>query len=368
MNEPRGSRGILHLLLSITETSAPYNEHCLPLAGNQNITICTYFRSDITPPKEIKFFEGDDSLKGFFRVLKAALDEKEYDIIHAHTPHVGVLFLVFTMFRRQSTMSATVCTVHNSYLNFKKRNKLLLIPIFALFKRVVCCSQASLESFPIFYRLLAGYRLCVVQNSTDMDRITQIIGNNQKYVQNSNFTITTVGRLIEIKNPLSVLKAFQQSADQASRLVFIGEGYLRDELLTELETFGLGNQVDLTGLIPRDKVYEKLIGTDLFISASFGEGLPVAVLEAMACGCPVILSDIPPHREIADGADFIPLIHPEDVSGFAGEIKRFRHMSSSERAEFGEKCRKLVEDRFSLTAMHKRYEEVYAQVLGMHNA
>lgn len=364
MNKPSESLSILHLLLSITETSAPYNGHCLPLADRHDITICTYFRSDITPPKEIKFFEGDNSLIGFSRVLKAALDEKEYDIIHAHSPHVGVLFLVSTMFRRGQLMPPTVYTVRSSYSNYKKlRNRLMLIPVFALFQRVVCCSQASFQNFPAFFKWLAGDRLCAVQNGVDIDRIDRVIGNNQKHIRNGNFTIATTGRLVEIKNFPSVLRAFQLCADQASRLAFIGEGPERDLIVTKIRESGLGKWIELTGLIPREKVYENLTNADLFISASRGEGLPVAVLEAMACRCPVLLSDIPPHREIADGADYIPLVQPDDVAGFAREIRRFRQMSASERAEIGEKCRNLVEERLSLTVMHKGYEKVYAQIM-----
>ena len=93
-----------------------------------------------------------------------------------------------------------------------------------------------------------------------------------------------------------------------------------------------------------------------------GEGLPVAVLEAMACGSPVILSDIPPHREIAEGVDFIPIVMTNDISGFASEITKFYEMSPSERAEIGKKCRALVENKFSLDAMHAGYDEVYASV------
>jgi glycosyltransferase involved in cell wall biosynthesis len=149
-------------------------------------------------------------------------------------------------------------------------------------------------------------------------------------------------------------------------MLIIGDGPMRDALMTRIRANGLGEQVVLTGLITRDEVYEYLLKTDLFISTSYGEGLPVIILEAMACGCPVLLSDIPPHREIAEGTDFIPLIHPNDVPGFAREIKRFRQMPASERADIGQRCRKLVEERFSLTAMHKGYEEVYAQVLSQH--
>ena len=96
------------------------------------------------------------------------------------------------------------------------------------------------------------------------------------------------------------------------------------------------------------------------------EGLPVAVLEALACRTPMVLSDIPPHREIAHGVDFIPLLPPDDIVGFAREITRYRHMSASERADIGDKCRKLVEDRFSLASMHATYGKIYAQVLNGH--
>ena len=87
-------------------------------------------------------------------------------------------------------------------------------------------------------------------------------------------------------------------------------------------------------------------------------------MEAMACGRPVVLSDIPPHREIVEGIDFIPLIKPDDVAGFAQEIKKFREMSVSERTEIGQKCRKLIEERFSLPIMHAGYKEVYAKITG----
>jgi glycosyltransferase involved in cell wall biosynthesis len=76
----------------------------------------------------------------------------------------------------------------------------------------------------------------------------------------------------------------------------------------------------------------------------------------------VVLSDIPPHREIAEGVDFVPLVKPADASGFAREIKRFREMTAEQRAETGEKCRRLIEERFGLSSMHAGYAKVYAQI------
>lgn len=369
MTKPISAIRVLHILIAITETSSAYNEHCLSLVGKRDITICTYFRSDITPPKEIKLFEGDDTLLGFFRVLKAALDENEFDIVHAHSPHVGFLFLIANVIYGKFIRS-TVFTVHSSYrkLNYKFRNRLMLIPNFAFFQRVVCCSKASFKSFPWFFKRIAGDRICTVQNGINIERVDEFIGKTPKYPRNRNITIVTVGRLIEIKNPLSVLNAFQLVANKDYRLIFIGDGPMRDSLMTIIRETGLGKQVELSGLIPREKVYEKLVNADIFISASRGEGLPVAVLEAMVCRCPVILSDIPPHREITDGVDFISLVHPDDVIGFAREIKKLGKQSPEERSEIGGKGRTLVEERFSLNTMHQRYQEVYTQALDKHRA
>jgi glycosyltransferase involved in cell wall biosynthesis len=363
-NQPGKRLSVLQILLSITETSGAYNQHCVAVSGERDITICTYFRSSIIPPHGIALFNGDDTLAGFFRALKAAIAVKEYDIIHAHSPHVGFLFVFADLFLAGRFKPTTVYNVQNSYQNYKLRNKLLMIPVFAYFQRVVCCSDACFESFPGFYKWLGGGRLCVVPNGLDIERVDNIMKDYPRVLRSDSFTVASVGRLIDIKNPLSIVHAFRNSDDHTSRLVFIGEGHLRDALAAEVEAHGLEERVELTGLVPRDQVFERLSKADVVVSASRGEGLPVAIIEAMACGCPVILSDIEPHREIAAGADFIPLIQPDDVDGFAREIRRFRQMPAAERAGIGKKCRKIAEERFSLSTMHRRYEAIYAQVCG----
>lgn len=363
---PQSNRrlSILHIILVLKPTNGQYNEHCLPLMDKRDITICTFFKSDITPPSAITLFDGDNTIMGFFRAARAALMKREYDIIHVHTPHAGVLLLValfmFGMYKK--LIPSTVHTVQNSYENFKFRNKLLFIPSFVFFRRMVFCSHASYDSFPGFYKWLAADRMHVVQNGVDLNRIDHIT-KAKPAVHNEHFTIATVG-LIKIKNPTTVLDATYQYNNQDTKLTFLGEGSLRPVLMQTVERLGLQQKVQLTGMVARDKVFEYFTRADLFVSASWGEGLPVAVMEAMACGRPVVLSDIPPHREIAEGVDFIPLLKPDDVTGFAQEIKKFREMSASERAVIGQKCRKLIEDRFSLPIMHAGYQEIYTQITG----
>lgn len=367
MNEGKTNQKlrILHIILALTPTNGQYNEHCLPLMHERDITICTYFKSEIIPPEQIALFDGGSTIPSFFRALRAALKAKEYDIIHVHTPHAGILLLI-TLFLSgwyRKLKPSTVHTVQNSYQNFKLRNKLLFIPSFAMFQRMVFCSDASYKSFPGYMKWLASNRMHVVQNAVDLDRIDRQLRGVQT-IHNNHFGIVTVG-LIEMKNPFTVLTAFRQEYNETSELIYLGEGYLRSSLTQEIKNSGLERAVKLTGMISRDRVFEHFVAADLFISASWGEGLPVAVLEAMACSRPVLLSNIPPHQEIADGVDFIPLIKPDDVEGFAREIKRFREMSVSERAAIGQKCRDLVENRFSLPIMHSDYAKVYAEIMNL---
>ena len=356
---------ILHIILAIKPPNGQYNEHCLPLMYERDITICTYFKSvwGITPPAEITLFDGDNTLRGFLHALRTALKQKEYDVIHVHTPHAALLLplglLLFGLYRKLKL--STVHTIQNSFQNFKWHHKLMFIPGLVLNQKLVFCSHASYESFPGLYKWLAGDRVHIVQNAVDLDRIDRIT-NAIRITHDDHFNIVTVG-LIKIKNSLTVLEAsFKQNHDK-TRLVILGEGGMRTVITQRIEQLGLQQQAQLTGMVPRDKVFEYFTRADLFVSASWGEGLPVAVMEAMACGRPVVLSDILPHREIAEGVDFIPLVKPDDVAGFAREIKKFREMPEAQRILIGQKCRRLIEEKFSLPAMHAGYKQVYAQIM-----
>ncbi len=363
---PRQDDGlaILHLDNAINQTTPVYNEHCLPLIGERQLAICTYFGAKIATVKEIATFNGDGTVTGFFRALKAALAYRDYDIIHAQSPQVALLFSFRRMTGLRKGTASTVCTIHNCYQSFRPRNKFLLLFSFALFERVVCCGKASFNSFPKLYRWLAGDRLTYVQNGLDLARVDHAPERPQADPKPSDFTIVSACRFVKIKNLPATIAAFKLGHNSTSRLILVGDGPMSEQLTKQIEADGLAEHVTMTGLLPRNQVYEHFQRSDLFVSSSRGEGLPVAVLEAMACRCPVLLSDIAPHREIAEGVDFIPLVPADDAAGFAREIARFRDMPASRRAAIGEQCRKLVEERFSLSRMHAGYESVYRELRG----
>jgi glycosyltransferase involved in cell wall biosynthesis len=356
---------ILHLIIVLGESNGQYNEHCLPLMHVRDLSVCTYFKPKLACPAEIKVFPGDDTLRGFFRALGAALEGKDYDIIHAHAPETGAFLMLALALRpgRRRFWRSLVYTVQDSSYDYDVRDKVLMLLTLASFRRVVFCGHAAYGSYPALWKRLAGSRSRVVQNAADLDRVESALGAAKRSRDDSTFNVVSVGRLEKVKDPFSLLAAFRVIGDDGSRLTYIGGGSLETQLAGEIRASRLQDRVQLTGLIPRDEVFVRCADADLFVSTSHGEGLPVAVLEVMATGCPVVLSDIPPHRELAEGADFIPFVRPGDSDAFAREIDSFRNMSPEERAVIGLKGRDHVRTRFGLPTMHAGLENVYREIL-----
>lgn len=353
-----GRLRVLHLIMSLRSTNGQYIEHCLPRMHEWDIAICSFFKASLKPPPEIALFEGDGTIRGFWRVLRRALDSGHYDVVHAHSPQTGTALVVVKLMRRTSGARA-VCTVQNSFNSYSFRNGLLLIPVFALAPRVVLCSTAALESMPGLLRRLGGRRVMVIRNGVDIDRVRRVLAKTRDDTVERPFTVVSVGRLIARKNPLMLMRAFERSQDPAARLVYVGDGEDRARLIDEANQLRMSARVMITGLVDRDDVYRHVAQADVCVSVSRAEGLPVAVLESMACGRPVILSDIPPHREIVGDVGFIPLVDVDDLDGLAHELRCFREMRSEERSDIGARCKALAENRFSLAAMQESYEAIY---------
>ena len=100
--------------------------------------------------------------------------------------------------------------------------------------------------------------------------------------------IGNVGRLEEQKNQLFLIKALKK-LDSKYKLIIIGEGKLRENLVREIKADALSDRVILTGA--RKDVEDLLQAMDIFAMPSLHEGLPIAGIEAQASGLPVIISD-----------------------------------------------------------------------------
>lgn len=140
------------------------------------------------------------------------------------------------------------------------------------------------------------------------------------------FTVATVARLNPMKGHVFALQALAQLRDQGIRIDYLiaGEGPDRAAIEAEIDRLALRGQVRMLGSLDEDRVLDLLQGIDALLLTSFGQGeaAPVTVMEAMACGLPVICSRIGGTPDmINDGVDGY-LVDQRDVAAIADRLLR----------------------------------------------
>ena len=139
--------------------------------------------------------------------------------------------------------------------------------------------------------------------------------------------LVTVGRLSHGKNAISCIEALPAIRDAVpgSTLKVVGEGPVREELKRAVSDLGLDEAVELTGNLSHEGVLEALCGSHMFLFPTrVAEGFPKAVLEAMACGLPVVASSVSVLPHLLDEGRGVLLggTDPSDIAGAVVDLAR----------------------------------------------
>jgi glycosyltransferase involved in cell wall biosynthesis len=121
--------------------------------------------------------------------------------------------------------------------------------------------------------------------------------------------IVSLGHLSAQKNPIGLVKALakmQQKGFENWKLVWIGDGPLKQQTQQLVDELGLSSKVELLGFVPWDDVFAVLSTADLFVLNSVSEGLSRAILEAMACALPVVSTTVGGWAEILPKECVVP--------------------------------------------------------------
>jgi glycosyltransferase involved in cell wall biosynthesis len=168
------------------------------------------------------------------------------------------------------------------------------------------------------------------------------------------------GRLEAQKNVAVLLPALGMVLDrhQDVHALCCGEGPLRPSIERWVADHPSGGRLHVGGYEPR--LWSVMKRAAVFVSPSHFEGSPNVVLEAMAAGTPLVVSDIPEHRELVDEtcARLIDPRSPEQLAGAIEDVLR-DPISAAGRAEMATRRASL----YGLPAIARRYSEVYHEVL-----
>lgn len=134
--------------------------------------------------------------------------------------------------------------------------------------------------------------------------------------------ILSAGRLAPQKGFSALIRAVAKLQEHIpARLVILGEGEQRQELTVLIEELGLADSVSLPGFTQNPYAYMKR--ADVFALSSRWEGFPNVLVEAMACGCPVVSTDCPGgSREILQDGHYGMLVNIDDPDAMANALRR----------------------------------------------
>jgi glycosyltransferase involved in cell wall biosynthesis len=207
-------------------------------------------------------------------------------------------------------------------------------------------------------------KLVTIYNGIDINQFNQ--GSTIHYreelgIDKNAFVIGTIGRLEPIKNQEALITSFSRiKKDVPNSILFIvGDGSMRNSLEKTAANLGLTSSIKFLGL--RRDIPMLLKAMDVFVLSSYSEGLSLALLEAMASGIPVIASEVGGNPNIVTNGNtgiLFDLNKPDELTNSLKQLSR----DPSLRKSISANALALVNSKYSLEKMIKRYENIYREI------
>ncbi|BBC72704.1 glycosyl transferase [Altererythrobacter sp. B11] len=241
------------------------------------------------------------------RVLRAVLQTEQPDLIHAHTVRA------LLMLRFAGAGVPIVATHHNSRLSFPPILFRLLAPLVSAYVAISDDCQQLLAS-------AGAGRIVKIVNATGPG----FLADGPRQTSRRPATILAVGALTDQKNYPMMIEAAALARLHCSGDLFslhiAGGGAARAALQARIDRLHANRFVKLLGAC--DDIDRRLQSADLFVNTSHYEGLPIAMLEALQSGLPVLATDVAGTRELICHGENGMLVAPGDARLFAETLCR----------------------------------------------
>jgi glycosyltransferase involved in cell wall biosynthesis len=313
---------------------------------------------------------GNRPCLGDFRVLKKLLPlirTGKFDVVHVHCFKAGFLGRV-AAFRCQVPCLYTP----HGYPSAKGYSGKLQAQVVRTFEKVLRHRAFSIhvsEAEMTFARTVLGLnpnKQCVIHNGINLDVFCAADVDRKRRLRaklgipEDRILLGTVGRLCAEKDPVTLYRSFARFRCACPNVHFchLGRGELRSDVDAVVREQSLENDVTRIDY-SRDPVefYQCL---DVFVLTSVTEGLPISVIEAMACNLPMILSDIPGTRLFKQlGLTSAWYCQPQSPDEFAAAMQQWHGLHSSAAPP---NHRQAVEQHFSAATNYRKILDLYRRL------
>jgi sugar transferase (PEP-CTERM/EpsH1 system associated) len=204
-------------------------------------------------------------------------------------------------------------------------------------------------------------KLAFIPNGVDADRFlpgSDLELRKELGISERELVIGTIGRLDPVKNHLGLIHAVRQLQRNGCpvRLVIVGDGPLRDDIEGYVQTSQLIPSAIQLGY--RSDVARLYRMFDIFVLNSFAEGMSNTLLEAMACGLPIVCTAVGGNVELVEDKVTGLWVQPGDDNALARALADLIQVPSA-REMFAANARHFVKENFSIVKMIERYTTLY---------
>lgn len=207
-----------------------------------------------------------------------------------------------------------------------------------------------------FKKLCPDKKIVVLPNAVDMkisNKYSKISKNDKTY------NVLFVGRLEKQKGIFDLIKAFNMIKDDNIKLLLMGPFMNNEKEIKDLiKKLNISDKIVFLGNINSDERFKYFASADVFVLPSYFEGLPVAILEAMSFGLPVISTNVGAIPEVVKKDNGI-LIKPGDVKALKNAILKIKNNT---KIDYKKNNIEKIKKNYTLDIFKKKLEEVYEKI------
>ncbi len=257
-----------------------------------------------------------------------------------------------------------VSSVHNLYTQDRKFHRRLFNRLLAKYTDRIIAVSDPVRNDILKYDRVPEDKVTVITNGVDVERFDGATGGgvrNGLGIPTDAPVIGTVGRLAEAKDQRTLIEAVSGIKDgMLPWLVIVGDGPLMRELKAQAKELGIAERTVFTGT--RRDIPELLAAMDVFVLPSLREGMPNALIEALAAGRPVVATSIPPFSAIIDNPTLGTLVPVSNAEMMAKAIERLLTDHDRRRA-MCVAARERAINRHSIQATVDKYMDIFKEIL-----
>ena len=237
-------------------------------------------------------------INSIFRIKKIIKEERP-EIVYLHSSKAGAVGRLALLFDFKTKI---LYNAHGWYFNAeigkKKKTFFAFVEKVLAIKtnKIINISNAEYES-ALKYKIAPKKKMCIIENGIDFSKFANSdmyrTETRKKYdIDKNDIVIGVVGRLSEQKDPMTTIRVFKMVKDKYSnaKLMMVGSGELEDEVRGFAKSNNIDKDVIITGWI--DNVEKYIPAFDIAVLPSKWEGFGLVIVEYMACGKPVVASNV----------------------------------------------------------------------------